>query len=297
MTACRISLDLPDRAAALDLAGLLQEITVPPPDALAVFERPPADDAPGGWRIDAYFLERPDLEALHATLSGASGQSLAPISATDVPDCNWVALSQAALPPVRAGRFTIHGSHDRSRVARGPHAILIEAGEAFGTAHHPTTQGCLLAIDRLARRAAFASVLDLGCGSGILAVAAARALPRARVVGVDIDPTSARIARDNARLNGVASRVRVTAGAGLAVPAVRRAAPFDLIVANILAGPLIGLAGEIRRAAAPGAMLVLSGLLTREARAVLAAYRAVGFSLVRHRRIEDWSTLTLQRGS
>jgi ribosomal protein L11 methyltransferase len=295
VTVHKISLDLSDRSAALQLAGAMQELIEPAPDVLTVFEQARAGSPGVGWRIEAYYASPPDLDRLHSMLCGVSRAPLAPLRALPVPDRNWVALSQAALPPVRAGRFTVHGSHDRERVARGPNAILIDAGEAFGTAHHPTTLGCLVEIDRLTRRRAFASVLDLGCGSGLLAIAAARALPRAHIMGVDIDPTSVGVARANGRANGAGRRVAFVEGAGLAVPAIRRARPFDLVVANILAGPLVSLAPEIRRAAAPGAVLVLSGLLTGEARAVAAGYRAQGFALLAHRRIEGWSTLTLAR--
>ncbi len=294
MTVHKISLDLSDRAVALDLASALQELIEPAPEALSVFEQARADTG-GGWRIEAYYGSLPDLERLRGMLCGVAGTPLPGLAAVPVPDRNWVAISQAALPPVRAGRFTVHGSHDRERVARGPNAILIDAGEAFGTAHHPTTLGCLLAIDRLASRRAFASVLDLGCGSGLLAIAAARALPRAKIVGVDIDPTSVAVATANGSANGVARRIKFVEGAGLAVPAVRQAQPFDLVVANILAGPLVSLAPILRRAVAPGAALVLSGLLTPEVQTVAAAYRAQGFMLVAHRRIEGWSTLTLAR--
>ncbi len=297
MTVHKISLDLSDRATALRLASAMQELIEPAPDALTVFEQARVETAAGPWRIEAYYASPPDLARLHGALCDISGAPLPLLAALPVPDHNWVALSQAALPPVRAGRFTVYGSHDRDRVARGPNTILIDAGEAFGTAHHPTTLGCLVEIDRLTRRGAFASVLDLGCGSGLLAIAAARALPRARIMGVDIDPTSVGVARANGRANGAGRRIAFVEGAGLAVPAVRRAQPFDLIVANILAGPLVSLAPELRRAAVPGAALVLSGLLTGEARAVVAAYRAQGFALLAHRRIEGWSTLTLSRRS
>jgi len=206
---------------------------------------------------------------------------------------NWVALSQAALPPVRAHKFTVHGSHDRDRVPQGPNSILIEAGEAFGTAHHATTYGCLIALDRLSQTHTFKRILDLGCGSGILAIAAARSWQRSNVLGVDIDLQSVVVARENASVNRVGSRIDFIHGPGLSSPDVRRAAPFDLIVANILAGPLITLAPDIRRAAQPGCIVILSGLLTREAPRVLAAYRAQGFALISHRTYDGWSALTL----
>jgi ribosomal protein L11 methyltransferase len=230
---------------------------------------------------------------LEAQLGELLGEDAPAFQSADIPDLNWVALSQAALPPVRAHRFTVHGQHDRGRVPQGPNAILIEAGEAFGTAHHATTYGCLIALDRLARTHTFKRVLDLGCGSGILAIAAARSWRRAAVHGVDIDHQSVVVARENARANGAHARLKLLCGAGVDEPSVRRAAPFDLIIANILAGPLVALAPDLRRSASTGGLVLLSGLLTREAARVLAAYRAQRFALLEHRRYDGWSTLLL----
>lgn len=279
-----------DRDIARTLAAALQDLIDPAPAALTLFET-----GPGVWRIEAYFDDAPDAVALHAALETMVGQPLPQLVAEQIPDLNWVALSQAALPPVAAGRFTIHGSHDRFRVPRGPHSILIDAGEAFGTAHHATTSGCLTAIDRLARRRSFGRVLDLGCGSGVLAIAVARALPGSRVLATDIDAQSVRVAAANVRLNGAARQVRVIHAGGLSHPLVRRSAPFDLVVANILAGPLIALSGRIAANVETGGGLVLSGLLTHQAPSVIATYSAHGFRLDTHDRIVGWSTLTLRR--
>lgn len=299
MTAYKLIAEVEDRGHAMRVAGVLQDLIEPPPDALTVFEDKPADGAAPRWRIDAYFSEPRMPGELAEEVSALLGEPAPPFHAADIPDLNWVALSQAALPPVHAGRFVVHGSHDRERVPQGPNAILIEAGEAFGTAHHATTFGCLTALDHLARGAGdFSRILDLGCGSGILAIAAARAWRQARIIGVDIDAPSVAVARENAAVNRVGARLRFCCGAGVAEPSVRRAAPFDLVVANILAEPLVSLAPDIRGVAAEGATVLLSGLLTREAPRVLAAYRAQGFHLVSHRRIDGWSTLTLaKRGS
>jgi ribosomal protein L11 methyltransferase len=212
-----------------------------------------------------------------------------------VPDLNWVAISQAALPPVHAGRFTVHGSHDKGRIPRGPNTILIDAGEAFGTAHHATTLGCLLAIDRLARSRPFANVLDLGCGSGVLAIAAARSMPAARLIATDMDLQSVTVAAENIRINGTARQISVICANGIAHPDVRRRAPFDLLIANILAGPLVKLAPDLARSVTPGATLVLSGILIPQAHEVIASYLAQGFRLDRHDRIAGWSTLTFSR--
>jgi ribosomal protein L11 methyltransferase len=296
MTPYKLIAEVENRGHAMRVAGALQDLLEPPPDALTVFEDRPADGTAPRWRIDAYFSEPRPPDALAAEITALLGEPAPLFSTADIPDVNWVALSQAALPPVQAGRFVVHGSHDRARVPQGPGAILIEAGEAFGTAHHATTYGCLLALDRLSRGGrAFRRVLDLGCGSGILAIAAARAWPGAGVHGVDIDLQSVVVARENAAVNRVGQRIRFTCGAGVAATPVRRAAPFDLVIANILAEPLVTLAPAIRRVAEPGAAVVLSGLLTREAPRVLAAYRAQGFAVAAHRRIDGWSTLTLQK--
>jgi ribosomal protein L11 methyltransferase len=208
---------------------------------------------------------------------------------------NWVAISQAALPPVRAGRFTIHGSHDRGRVVRGPNTILIDAGEAFGTAHHATTLGCLLAIDRLARSNQFGSVLDLGCGSGVLAIAVAKSIVGARIVAADMDAQSVKVAAENVRLNGVARQIRVTQASSTMHPEIRSRVPFDLLIANILAGPLVRLAPDLTPALDRGGTLVLSGILVPQAPEVIATYGAHGFALQRHDRITGWSTLTFAR--
>jgi ribosomal protein L11 methyltransferase len=290
MTARKLTLLTPDREAARIIAATLQDFIEPPPDALTLFEAPEE-----GWRIEAYFAELPDAEELRSTIAGFTGLDVPHIEVAEVPALNWVAISQAALPPVRAGRFTVHGTHDRGRVARGPNAILIDAGEAFGTAHHATTYGCLAAIDRLTRQRRFMRVLDLGCGSGILAIAVARVMPAAEIVATDMDPTSVEVARQNIAANTAPGRVATYVAAGLGHPRLRRRRPFDLVVANILADPLMRLARDIRRAVAPGGKLVLSGILIPQAPAVIAAFVDQGFALDRHDRVTGWSTLTLQR--
>lgn len=293
MSARKITVLVADRNRARSIAGALQDLVEPLPDALTLFEeKNPGGDT--GWRIDAYYTDPPELEALTGQLVEILGEPAPGMVIEDVPALNWVALSQAALPPVRAGRFTIHGSHDRARVQQGPGAILVDAGEAFGTAHHATTFGCLLAIDELTRRRRFRSVMDLGCGSGVLAIAARRALPHARIIAADIDAPSIDVARENARLNRCAASVPMLVAAGLAHPRLR-ARRYDLLIANILADPLIMLARDIARAVLPGGRVVLSGLLVHQAPAVIAAYRAAGFHLERHMRLHEWATLVLAR--
>jgi ribosomal protein L11 methyltransferase len=284
----KVVVDFAERDLAHRVAGALQDLIEPAPDALTIFEQGAAD-----WRIEAYYAEAPDLALLHGRVQDLLGARVPAPRAIEVPDLDWVALSQAALPPVAAGRFTVYGSHDRGRVPRGPNAILIDAGEAFGTAHHATTFGCLAALDALTRRGRFARVLDLGCGSGVLAIALARALPRAAVLATDLDGPSVAVARGNMRRNGVAGRISAFAAEGLDHPRLRDARRFDLIVANILADPLVELARGLSRGLAAGGTLVLSGLLTPQAPRVIAAYRAAGLVLRAHRRIAGWSTLVL----
>lgn len=255
------------------------------------------EEGPAAWRIEAYFPAAIETSEIKARLAEVTGRAWPGLQVEAVPALNWVVLSQAALPPVRAGRFTIHGSHDRGRVPRGPVSILIDAGEAFGTAHHATTEGCLVAIDRLTRRRCFRSVLDLGCGSGVLAIAVRRALPAAltHVTATDIDPEAVRVARGNVVANGLTGRVELLACGGLDHPRLRRLTPFDLVIANILAGPLIALAKGLAGHVAPKGSLVLSGLLIDQASEVITAYRAAGFILRHVDRRSGWATLELVR--
>ena len=285
----KIVIDVAERDAARTLAGALSDLLMPAPDALTLFERGTA------WRIEAYYDPMPDATKLASDLELTCGIGRPEIRVEVVPQENWVRLSQEALPPVIAGRFTIHGSHDSGRVPRGPNSILIDAGEAFGTAHHATTQGCLSAIDRVTRRKQFARVLDLGCGSGVLAIAVARIMPTARIFASDLDRQSVVVAAANMRANGVGGRIKAVVAAGLQHPTLRAEAPYDLLIANILAGPLIMLAKTLAVSVAPGGTLVLSGILTPQAAQVRSAYGASGFGLVRHDRLIGWSTLTFVR--
>jgi len=284
----RVRIALPDQDTARSIAGILEESIAHPPLAVSLFEAPG-----GGWTVDAYYETAID----HAAITAIIGPGTSPRDVTieAVPDENWVAISQAGLPPVVAGRFLVHGSHDRAIGRHHRDAIEIDAGEAFGTAHHATTLGCLLAIDRLTRRRRFSRILDLGSGSGVLAIAAARVLPQAAVVASDFDPEAVRVATDNVRKNALAGRIRVVAALGLAHPRLRRSAPFDLVIANILAEPLIGLAPALARAVRPGGVAVLSGIIPQRAAAVSAAYVAAGFARRRLDRLNGWVILTLER--
>ena len=288
MASTKLSVRTTDLVVAQAISDAL-EAAEPALDAVTLFE-----DGAGAWRVEAYSQDRADAEAAAATLRAGVGKPLANIVLDDLPDLNWVAMSQAALPPVIAGRFVVHGSHDRGRIPYGPRAILVDAGEAFGTAHHGTTLGCLLAIDRLERQGTVRRVLDLGCGSGVLAIAAARAMRAAQVIATDSDPIAVAVARANADANG-AGRIATACALGLDHPWLRHAAPFDLIIANILAGPLRRLAGDVAKSVRRGGSVILSGILNPEAAAVIAAYAAHGFVVVQHRRIGEWTTLTLRK--
>ncbi|MEL6299052.1 MAG: 50S ribosomal protein L11 methyltransferase [Pseudomonadota bacterium] len=285
----RLTLRTPDRDVGFRAAGFLEELAAPSPTAVSIFE------ADGGWQVDAYVdgLDEAGRDGFVAALVSACPDAAGLSSWEPVPDENWVAISQSALPPVEAGRFVVHGTHDRDRIPHGPLSIEIDAGEAFGTAHHATTYGCLIALSRIANGWHPARVLDLGTGSGVLAIAAARLWPRAAITATDLDADAVRIARENAVKNGVGARVRPEMADG--VPTAGAGAAYDCVVANILAGPLIELATNITRATAPGGRLLLSGILLPQAPAVLAAYTANGFALARHDRVEGWSILTLRR--
>jgi ribosomal protein L11 methyltransferase len=268
----KIVIRTPDFDSARSVSGFLGEALYPEPLAVTMFE-----DGPTAHKVEAYFEIAPDLHELAKSLAdlGIVGLS-APVTEV-VPDENWVTISQDALPPVVAGRFTVHGSHD--------------AGEAFGTAHHATTLGCLLAIDRLARQHTFVRVLDLGCGTGVLAIAAAQVLPHAHVLASDIDPIATAVAAQNAKINGMARRIRFVTATGLDHPQLHGS--YNLIIANILARPLIALSTRLHRALAPDGRIVLSGLLVTQAAQVIAHYRAAGFILERRQDLTGWSILTL----
>jgi ribosomal protein L11 methyltransferase len=277
------------RAVGRGAADLLTELPQPRALAVTLFE-----SGATTFVVEAYYDPEPPLAVLTGALASLAGTRGAP-TLEAVPDQNWVALSQAALPPVAAGRFRVHGRHDRERTSPRRTAIEIEAGEAFGTGHNATTALCLEAIDRLIRRRPFASVLDLGCGTGVLAIAAARVMPGARVLAVDSDPLAAAIARSNARLNGVEKRVRVIAATGFADPRLRGSRAFDLVLANLLPNLLMELAQPMRHALRPDGIAVLSGVLNHQAREVAATYRAAGFALAARSRRAGWTALTLAR--
>jgi len=250
------------------------------------------------WQVAAMFDAMPD----HATLASAVALACAanglkepefvvkPLEARD-----WLAENRASFQPIRAGRFFIHPTFYDGRPPAGSLSIALDAATAFGSGSHGTTKGCLKALDRIARRRRPRRILDMGCGSGILAIAAAMAWKRP-VLAVDIDEEAVRVTAENARRNGVGNYVHAAAGPGFAAPIMQRERKFDLVVANILARPLITMAPGLARALAPGGEVVLSGLLTHQENQVIAAYRAQGLALLRRGRIDNWSTLVLRRG-
>lgn len=252
------------------------------------------EEADGVWVFEATAAGAPDLEAFtglaREILGGVLDFAVEPIDT----GADWVAKSLEGLRPVTAGGFFIHGSHEADSVPPGPIPIEIDAAQAFGTGHHETTIGCLEALSAILKRRRPADPLDIGTGTGILAIAIAKRR-HVRVVATDIDPVATRIAEANARRNGVGNEIVTLAAPGLAHRTIAAHAPYDLIVANILAGPLVKLAPAIARAAAPRAEVVLSGLLVGQAARVLAAYRAHGMVLARRIVRGKWETLVLAR--
>lgn len=286
----RASFSIGSEADARRVVDVLTEVFFEGDAAVAAFERPD-----GQWDVTLHFAAAPDQAWLRELIAISAGNEIAMSLAFDTVEArDWVKASLEDLVPVPAGRFVVHGSHDRDRVAPNKLAIEIEAALAFGTGHHGTTRGCLLLLDHVLKSSRPRNVLDLGSGTGVLAIAAAKALHRA-VLASDIDPPSVRVAAENAALNEVGNLVRVIRATGFAAPDFARAGPFDLVLANILANPLRQLASPMARHLAPRAHVILSGLLTPQAPAVIAAYRARGLVPLRHLRIEGWSSLLLRQ--
>jgi ribosomal protein L11 methyltransferase len=278
-----------DEPTAKRVASFLAESLDTDEVACAAFE----SDG-GQWQVAIHSSDGLDEQRLRELFALAAGEDAArELAFETVAEADWVKRSLEGLTPVRAGRFLVHGAHDRARIPANSIGIEIEAALAFGTGHHGTTRGCLLALDGVAKRTKPANILDIGTGSGVLAITAARAL-HARVTASDIDRVAVNAARSNARLNR-APAIRFVHAAGASVRALRVAAPYDMIFANILLGPLVRLAQPIRRLSAPGAHVILSGLLPSHANAALAAYAAQGFVLRRRIPLDGWMTLLLQR--
>lgn len=245
------------------------------------------DEARALWNTVAYFSEEDGALAARQALKIAA-------DITPLPDVDWVKQSLQGLAPVVAGRFQLYGSHDRDRRRAGGISLEIDAGTAFGTGHHATTAGCLLILDRLLKQERPRRIFDLGCGTGVLALAAARATAT-RVLATDIDPEAVRVARLNAARNGLAPRLHAVTAAGLHHPAIRAAAPYDLIFANILARPLASLAQGLSQLLAPGGIVILSGLTEEQLRWICACYRARGLTPATTIKIENWAAVALKK--
>ena len=246
------------------------------------------------WRIDAYFEHEPTPEHVAAIRSLVPSAAGVPPAIERLPDADWVTMSQAGLAPIREGRFVVHTPAYPTDAPVGGRAFTIDAGQAFGTGHHATTSGCLAMLDSLADRA-FAAVIDIGTGTGLLAFAAAHLWPAARVVATDIDPRAIAVTAGNAALNDVAGIDLIVADGALD-DIIVAAAPYDLVIANILAGPLVSMAPELAAIAAPGATIVLAGLLEQQRAAVVDAFAACGCTLAAVDRRADWSILRLAAG-
>lgn len=267
-------------AVAIDSDPMLEGVTY------SILEE---DEDAGLWRIDAFPTTDEEVEGLKALLSGRDGLT---VLVEKLADADWLAMSLSGLPPVEAGRFFVYGAHDQGRVPPNRINLKIDAGAAFGTGHHGTTVGCLEAFDDLLKREAFERVLDVGCGTGVLAIAAARTGSRI-AVGTDIDGPSVRIANENAELNG--ADARFVHASGLNDRRVREHGPYDLVFANILAPPLVALSQDIKEALKLGGVAILSGLLRTQERRVSAAYLSRGFILERRIHHDAWSALVLRR--
>jgi ribosomal protein L11 methyltransferase len=249
------------------------------------------DEAQGLWNVVAYFRDQPAAEAAQQALATSHALN-GNFQLDSIPEAGWVERSLKDLSPVIAGRFFLHGAHDRQLRRPGGISLEIDAGTAFGTGHHATTTGCLLAFERLLKRFRPFNILDVGTGTGVLALAAAKATHR-RVIASDIDPEAVRVALHNATVNSLRPWIKALPAAGLRHPAVGRSAPYDLIFANILARPLIALAPDLSEALAPGGKLILSGLTSDQIRPVVAAYRNHGLIFESCQPIGQWRTLTL----
>lgn len=280
---------LPGEDSAEALGDALENLD-PAPEGVGVFE---IEDGSGLWEVGAYFLERPDDIVLELLAAAYGAKSFV---VSEVPEIDWVAHVRRELAPVEAGRFFVYGSHDADKVPADKVSLQIEATVAFGTGHHGTTLGCLRAFDRLFGEGFRPSrVADIGCGTAVLAMAAAAVLPEALVIASDIDQVAVDVAEANVSINGLAGRIECLEAPGFGHARLAEAAPYQLVFANILKGPLIELAPDVAAHLAPGGLAILSGLLVVQADAVTAAYVAAGHELAGREDIGEWSTLVMRR--
>lgn len=278
------------RAAAEALAEACEELT-PEPVGSGVFE---IEDGSDRWEIGIYFLEQPDDIAL-ALLAASFGAE--PFVISELPEVDWVAHVRRELSPVEAGRFYVYGSHDADRVPKGVIALCIEAAMAFGTGHHGTTKGCLEALDRLATAGYQPQrIADIGCGTAVLAMGAARVWPVTVLAG-DVDQVAVDTAEANVIANGLDGRVICVEATGFDHPILEEAAPFDLVLANILKQPLIDLSPDMARHVTDGGKIILSGILQDQGQDVIDAYQSAGFTLDRRDDLGEWVTLTMTRAN
>lgn len=284
-----LTISLPPRAAeafgkAFENASLSTSILAPP-------RKPTA-------QLDILFDTPPTRQALGvqiALLAAAQGIPVPRFRLGPVPRLDWLKKVAGDFPPIKIGRWTVHGALHRAKVPNRRYALQIDASSAFGTGEHPTTRGCLLMLDRFLKKGLRPQrVADIGCGSGILSMAWAQVVP-GKAVAVDLDPGAASIAKGNVRVNKLGKHIAVGQSCGFSAPLVKKAAPFDLIMANIFAGPLCEMAKDTAKHLAPGGIAILSGLLTVQARQVIAAHRKQGLVLLKHDRLGEWSVLALQR--
>lgn len=277
--------------APAEALGEAMERLEPQPTGVGVFEM---EDGSGLWEIGGYFIEAPDDTAL-ALLAAAFGAK--PFAISELPETDWVAHVRRELAPVEAGRFFVYGSHDADKVPDTSEPLLIEAAMAFGTGHHGTTLGCLLMLERLVDEGFVGtSVADIGCGTAVLAMAAARVWPGVMLAS-DIDEVAVDVARVNAQANGLEDRINCIEATGFDHPDLDAAAPFDLIFANILKGPLIELAPSMQSAIAPGGYVILSGILNEQADEIVEVYSQFGINLMHRCEIGEWTSLMLKKAA
>ena len=279
---------LEGKDAANDLGVALENLDSPP-YGIGVFE---IEDGSGLYEVGAYFIDAPNEIDL---LILSTAYSAKPFVVSEVPDKDWVAEVRRELAPVEAGDFFVYGSHDSDKVPANCKPLLIEAAMAFGTGHHGTTKGCLTALDNLFKSGFIGTnVVDIGCGTAVLAMGAALCWP-GKVLASDIDEIATETSKANAHANGLGDRIKIITCAGFDHPDLNASAPYDLILANILKGPLVALAPDMSKNSILGGYIILSGLLNTQADAVIDAYSDESFELVDHIKITEWSILTLRK--